>query len=91
MAAGGAAAAGAIAQAIKASGVVLRLEPGEFRKILIRAQDPLVVIAETGIFGKSYQYVMSYKGLAFTTKSKTPLDLPAGAEVVTASGFWLPG
>jgi hypothetical protein len=46
MAAGGAAAA--IAQAIKASGVVIRVAPYEFRKIIIRMPDPLVVIAQGG-------------------------------------------
>jgi hypothetical protein len=92
MAAGaGAAAAAAIAQAIKASGVLVRLAPDEFRKIMIRVRDPLVVISEGGLFSTNYQYLMSYKGLAFFTKSKTALDLPAGAEVVTANGIWIPG
>jgi hypothetical protein len=92
MAAGaGAAAAAAIAQAIKASGVLVRLAPDEFRKILVRVRDPLVVISEGGLFSTNYQYLMGYKGLAFFTKSKTPLDLPAGAEVVAANGIWIPG
>ena len=47
MAAGGVAAA-AIAQAIRASGVVLSLRSDEFRKILLRMPDPLVVVAEGG-------------------------------------------
>jgi len=89
MAAGGAAAA-AIAQAIKASGVVLRLDPDEFRKILLRMADPLVVVAEGGLFGTRYKYLISYKGLAFFTKSKTPLDLPSRAEVVEAGRIWVP-
>ncbi len=92
MAAGGAAAAAAaIAQAIKASGVLIRLEPGEFRKVMVRVPDPLVVISEGGLFTTNYQYLMSYKGLAFFTKSKEPLDLPAGAEVVAANRIWIPG
>jgi hypothetical protein len=43
--AAGAAAAAAIAQAIKASGVLVRVEPREFSKILNRVKDPLVVTA----------------------------------------------
>ena len=35
------AAAAAIAQAIKASGVVVRLAPEEFRKVMTRVPDPL--------------------------------------------------
>jgi hypothetical protein len=92
MAFGGAAAAAAIAQAIKASGVVLHLNPDEFRKILMRVADPLVVTAKggSGLFGIQYQYLISYKGLAFFTKSKMPLDLPSGTEVVVADQIWIP-
>jgi hypothetical protein len=91
MAAGGAAAAAAaIAQAIKASGVLVKLDAGEFRKVLERAKDPLVVIVQGGLFAPKYQYLTSYKGLAFYTKSDTPLDLPAEAEVVTARKIWTP-
>jgi hypothetical protein len=92
MAAGAtAAAAAAIANAIKASGVLVRLEPAEFAKILARAKDPLVVAAKSGFFGPKYQYLMSYKGLAFFCKSSEPLQLPTGIEVVTAGGIWIPG
>jgi hypothetical protein len=90
MAAGGAAAA-AIVQAIKASGVIVRVEPGEFSKLLNRASDPLIVLAQGGLFKKNYQYLTSYKGIAFFTKSETPMQLPAGAELVTAGRIWVPG
>ena len=83
-------AAAAVADAIKASGVLVRVEPEEFAKILGRTKDALIVIAEGGIFGKNYHYLMSYKGLAFFTKSNTPLELPAGAEVVTADHIEIP-
>ena len=57
---------------------------------LARAKAPLVVIAEGGIFKTNYQYLMSYKGIAFFTKSSTALTLPAGAEVVTAGDISIP-
>jgi hypothetical protein len=91
MAAGGAAAAAAIAQAIKASGVLVRLEPAEFLKLLNRVPGPLVVAATGGLFTKNYQYLMGYKGLAFYTKSPEPLQLPADGEVIAAKGIWIPG
>ncbi len=91
MGAGGAAAAAAIAMAIKASGVLIRLDPDEFRKVMVRVPEPLVVITEGGLFTTNYQYLMSYKGLAFYTKASAPLDLPAGAEVVSAQRIWIPG
>ena len=90
MAAGGAAAAAAIAQAIKASGVVVRLDPAEFMKIVGRVSDPLLVVATGGFFTKNYQYLMGYKGLAFYTKSSEPLQLPAIAEVIAAESIWTP-
>ena len=92
MAAGAVAgAAAAIANAIKASGVLIRVEPEEFSKLLSRAKDPLIVVAEGGIFGKNYKYLMSYKGLTFFTKSGAPLPLPDGAELVKAGRIWTPG
>ena len=91
MAAGGAAAAAAIANAIKASGVLVRVDPAEFSKILAHAKDPLVVTAPGGLFSKKYQYLVSYKGLAFYTKSDEPIALPTGCEVVTAGSINIPG
>lgn len=92
MAAGAAAgAAAAIANAIKASGVLIRVEPGEFSKLMNRAKDPLIVVATGGVFRKNYQYLMSYKGLTFFTKSGVPLPLPGGTELVNAGRIWIPG
>jgi hypothetical protein len=91
MAAGGAAAAAAaIAQAIKASGTIVRVEPGEFERILARQPDLLVVTAQAGIFSTKYQYLTSYKGLAFFCESKAQLNLP-GCELVAARKIWIPG
>ena len=88
MAAG--AAAAAIAEATKASGVLVKLEPGQFAKLLARIKEPLIVIAEGGVFRKNFQYLVSYKGLAFFTKSATALALPADTDVVTARRIWIP-
>jgi len=88
--AAGAAAAG-IAKAIQASGAIVRFKPEEFSKLMNWAKDPLIVVAEGGIFGKNYKYLMSYKGLTFFTKSGTPLPLPGGAELVNAGSIWVPG
>lgn len=87
---GGAVAVAAIAQAIKASGAVVRVEPLDFISLLERAENPLVVYSERRFFSTSYQYLMGYKGLVFYTKSRTPLDLPRNIEVVTARKIWIP-
>jgi hypothetical protein len=83
--------AAAIAQALKASGVIVRLEPSEFLKILSRQDEPLVVQAHGGFFRSSWQYLTSYRGLAFFTKSAEQLLLPGRAEVVVAGSIWIPG
>jgi len=88
--AGGGAAAAAIIQAIKASGVVVRVEPGDFGTILSMAEAPLVVTAPAGWRGRKFAYLTSYKGLAFYSTSKSPLPLPEHVEVVEAKKIWIP-
>jgi hypothetical protein len=90
MAAAGAAAAAAIANAIKASGVVVRVDSIAFQTILRKIEKPLVIYAEGGVFSTNYQYLVSYKGFAFFTKSSAPLLLPSGAEVITTNKIWIP-
>lgn len=88
---GAAAAAAAVAQAIKASGAIVRVEPEDFLSILQRQKEPLVVHATGGFFSTSYQYLSSYKGLAFFTKSPVPLNLASDCEIVQAQKIWIPG
>jgi hypothetical protein len=66
------------------------MKPEEFAKLLARAKDPLVVTAESGVFSTKYEYLMSYKGLAFCCTAPEPLPLPQGAEVVRARNIWNP-
>lgn len=84
-------AAAAIAQAIKASGAIVRVEPQDFQSMVQRQDEPLVIQATGGFFRKNYQYLSSYKGLAFFTKSPEPLHLPGDAEIVQAKTIWVPG
>ncbi len=86
----GAAAAAAIAQAIKASGAIIRVESHDFTTILTNVADPLVVFTEGGFFSTKYQYLTSYKGLIFYTKTGVPLELPRGTETVQARKIWIP-
>ena len=81
----------AIANAIKASGVVVQASPEDFQRIVSKAEKPLVICATGGFFSTNYQYLTSYKGFAFFTKSKTPLDLSPKIETVLAEKIWIPG
>ena len=86
-----AAAAAVIANAIKASGVVVQVSPADFHAILRKIQKPLVIFAQGGFFSKNYQYLVSYKGFAFFTKAAEPMILPSEVETVAAKRIWIPG
>jgi hypothetical protein len=90
MAAAGGAVAAAIANAIKASGVVVRVDSVNFQAILRKVEKPLIIYAEGGVFSTNYQYIISYKGFAFFTKSSAPLLLPSGVEIVKTNKIWIP-
>jgi len=84
------AAAAAIAQASKASGAIVRVEPPDFMTILSRAEKPLVVMAQGGLITKNHQYLTGYKGLVFFTKSVSPLQFSSKVELVVAKKIWIP-
>lgn len=86
-----AAAAAATANAIRASGVVVQVEPADFLVVLSRQSEPLVVHATGGFLSTTYQYLTSYKGLAFFTKSHEPISLGKDVEVIPAGSIWIPG
>ncbi len=83
--------AAAIAQATKASGVIVRMDPEEFQQLLYRISQPLVVVARAGMLSKKYQYLVGYRGLAFFTSSAEEIHLPGGCDVVSAKQIWVPG
>jgi hypothetical protein len=87
---GAAAAAAAIANAIKASGAIVRLEPADFQTMVSRNEKPLVVMSVSTFFKTSYNYLTSYRGLIFFTKSGEPLLLKSTAELVKAKKIWIP-
>ncbi len=89
--AGASAAHQAIANAIKAAGGIVRMEPAEFKKIVDRSDQPLVVTSSSWLFGTKYNYLTSYRGLVFHTTAPEPLTLPGKAEVIAADKIWVPG
>lgn len=80
----------AIANAIKASGAIIHLNPDDFVKILARNDKSVVVIAKGGFIKSNYQYLTAYKGLIFFTKSVTELMIPGDIEVITSQKIWIP-
>jgi hypothetical protein len=83
-------AAATIANAIKASGAIVSVEPDNFMTILEKTDNPLVVYSESKFISTKYHYLTSYKGLIFYTKSTTPLMLRPSAEIIHAKKIWIP-
>lgn len=91
-AAAGAAAAAAIANAIKASGAIVRMHPQDFLKILNRADKAVVVYARGKVFfSERHKYLLSYRGLFFYTETAESMAIPSGVETVIANKIWIPG
>jgi hypothetical protein len=80
----------AIANAIKAVGAIVQVEPDDFVKILGKTANPLVVRATGGLFKANYQYLAAYKGLIFFTKSRQELMLSGDTEIVRAKSIIIP-
>lgn len=68
----------------------MRLEPADFTALVRRVAEPLVVTSQGGFFRTYYAYLLSYRGLAFYTRSPEPIALPSGAEIVAARRIWVP-
>ena len=79
----------AATEALKATGIIVRVTPDVFVRLVSRAESPLVVVGQGGVFKKHFQYLTSYKGLAFFTTSPAPLVLPK-AEVIAARSIAIP-
>jgi hypothetical protein len=89
--AAGAAAAAAIANAIKASGVLVRVAPAEFQKIVNRGGDLVVVVTPPSVWTSQRRYLTSYRGLAFFTKTTDELMFGSKAEIISCDKIWIPG
>ena len=90
--AGGASAAihAAIIRAVKASGVLVRVEPEAFQMIMNKNHEAVVIMSTGGLLNRGIHYLTSYKGFAFYTKTSTELMLPGDAEVISARQIWMP-
>ncbi|MDH3198312.1 MAG: hypothetical protein OEO21_08730 [Candidatus Krumholzibacteria bacterium] len=84
-------AAAAAAEALKASGAIVRVEPERFEHLVSRIEEPLIVRAHSRFLGERWEYLTGYKGLVFYTKAKAPLNLPGRAEIMDAKSISIPG
>jgi hypothetical protein len=77
-------------QAIKASGILVRVEPDAFLYIAGKSDRPVIVVAQEKFLKTTYKYMTSHGGLVFYAKSPAPLMLPARAEIIAARKIWMP-
>ncbi len=87
---GATAAAAAVIRAIRAAGVIVRVEEREFRAILERQEAPLVVTAPAGFLGRKRAWLTTWRGLAFHCVTGEEIPLPGTAVVVAARRLWVP-
>ena len=79
-----------IANAIKASGVLLQVSAEDFQKIVKQSEKALIVHATSKIVRTRHTYLTSYKGLAFYTKVWDPLALLGNIELIEAKKITIP-
>jgi hypothetical protein len=82
--------AAAVAQAIKASGAIVRLDEREFQRLVNRMDSPLVVRNQGGLGKRTFQYLTGYRGLVFHTKTQQRIHFPSGTEIIEARKIWIP-
>lgn len=80
----------AMANAIKSSGVVVKVEAEDFLAILKRSESPLVVHASSKIIRTKHRYLTSYKGLAFFTVVGEPIRLSKNIELIESQKISIP-
>jgi hypothetical protein len=90
MSSAAAASAGAIIQATRAFGVIVRIDPADFLALVEQAPEPLVVHAPGGFFAAGHHYLASHRGIVFVVRTRQQLRLPHHCQVVEAKRIWLP-
>ena len=83
-------AAAAIANAVKASGAIVRVTEEDFMNIISRGEKLLIVVGRGGFLKKSFDYLMWYKGFVFFTRTNKELYLPGNCEIISAKQIWIP-
>ena len=85
-----AAAYATMANAIKASGTIVRVDRTDFLTVLNKIDKPIVIYSQGGFLSAKHQYLTPYKGLVFMVKCNEPIPLPSSTEIIRAKTIWSP-
>jgi hypothetical protein len=58
--------------------------------VISRAENPVIIISRGGFMKKDFDYLTSYKGLIFFTRTKNEVNLSGNAEIISAQQIWIP-
>jgi hypothetical protein len=76
--------------ALKMSGVFVKLTPSDFQNLINKHDNLAIVFSKSSFFGTSFSYVTAHKGLTFFCKTKDQLSLPSKHEVFSVAHLSLP-
>jgi hypothetical protein len=76
--------------ALKAMGSIVSVTPDDFRRVVSKNEDALVIFHYGGTFKKHYKYLTTYKGFTFYTKSDSKLSFNLPVEIVEADKISIP-
>lgn len=79
-----------LANAVKATGVLIEVTSDNFLSIIKQSEKALVVHAPSGVFRTTHKYMTSYKGLAFYTKVSEELVFWSDIELIEAKRITIP-
>ena len=71
-------------------GIVISVETDEFMRLMKQAGNALIIHQQPSWWQTYNRYLMSYRGMAFYTRSKEELSISKYAEVIAAKNFYVP-
>jgi hypothetical protein len=68
---------------------LISMDADDFLKLLEQIEKPLIIMAQgKHFFQQNYQYMVSFKGFNFQTKSLEKLPMPAYSLIVESKQSW---
>lgn len=79
-----------IAQAKRAIGAIVELNPDDFQKIINDEEKPFIVVSRGGFIRKYYQYFAGCNGLVFYARPIDTIQFKSSTKVIEAKKITIP-